>query len=108
MPSTEKCLGPMSCSPLVDNEGRIQVGLYVSLGDFVFSGLRNVTTKRAVFEIGTGQPFDLKEKQNVSIRQNKNIYTVTVNHRIYTIMTSYDRYYNTLSVQHNQFHNNFD
>ena len=49
----------MSYSPLVDNEGRIQVGLYVSLGDFVFSGLRNVTTKRAVFEIGTGQPFDL-------------------------------------------------
>ena len=49
----------MSYSPLVDNEGRIQVGLYVSLGDFVFSGLRNVTTKRTVFEIGTGQPFDL-------------------------------------------------
>ena len=49
----------MSYSPLVDNEGRIQVRLYVSLGDFVFSGLRNVTAERAVFEIGTGQPFDL-------------------------------------------------
>ena len=59
MPSTEKCLGPMSCSPLVDNEGRIQVGLYVSLGDFELPGLRNVTAERTVFEIGTGQPFDL-------------------------------------------------
>ena len=50
---------PISYPPLVDNEGRIQVGLYVSLGDLVLSELRNVTTKRAVFEVGTSQPFDL-------------------------------------------------
>ena len=50
---------PIRYPPLVDNEGRIQVGLYVSLGDLVLSGLRNVTTKRAVFEVGTSQPFDL-------------------------------------------------
>ena len=49
----------MSYPPLVDNEGRVQVGLYVSLGDLVLSGLRNVTAKGAVFEIGTSQPFDL-------------------------------------------------
>ena len=59
MPSTEKCLGPMSYPPLIDNEGRVQVGLYVSLGDLVLSGLRNVTAERTVFEIGTSQPFDL-------------------------------------------------
>ena len=49
----------MSYPPLIDNEGRVQVGLYVSLGDLVLSGLRNVTTERTVFEIGTSQPFDL-------------------------------------------------
>ena len=31
----------------------------MSLGDLVLSGLRNVTTERTVFEIGTGQPFNL-------------------------------------------------
>ena len=50
---------PISYPRLVDNEGRVQVGLYVSLGDLVLSGLRNVTAEGAVFEIGTGQPFDL-------------------------------------------------
>ena len=50
---------PMSYPRLVDNEGRVQVGLYVSFGDLVLSGLRNVTTEGAMFEIGTGQPFDL-------------------------------------------------
>ena len=49
----------MSYPPLVDNEGRVQVGLYVPLGDLVLSGLRNVTAEGAVFEVGTGQPFDL-------------------------------------------------
>ena len=49
----------MSYPPLVNNEGRVQVGLYVFLGDLVLSGLRNVTTEGAVFEISTGQPFDL-------------------------------------------------
>ena len=49
----------MSYPPLIDNEGRVQVGLYVSLGDLVLSGLRNVTAERTVFEIGTSQPFDL-------------------------------------------------
>ena len=46
-------------SSLVDNEERVQVGLCVSLGDLVLSGLRNVTAERTVFEIGTGQPFNL-------------------------------------------------
>ena len=49
----------MSYPPLIDNEGRVQVGLYLSLGDLVLSGLRNVTAERTVFEIGTSQPFDL-------------------------------------------------
>ena len=56
----EICIySPMSYTPLIDNEGRVQVGLYVSLGDFVLSGLRNVPAERTVFEIGTSQPFDL-------------------------------------------------
>ena len=49
----------MSYPLLIDNEGRVQVGLYVPLGDFVLSWLRNVTAERTVFEIGTSQPFDL-------------------------------------------------
>ena len=49
----------MSYPPLVDNEGRVQIELFVSLGYLVLSGLRNVTAERAVFEISTGQPFDL-------------------------------------------------
>ena len=49
----------MSYPPLIENEGRVQVGLYVPLGDLVLSGLRNVTAEGAVFEIGTSQPFDL-------------------------------------------------